>query len=376
MFIVIGSTGDAASRYPDPMRHILIIAGGSGTRLWPLSRQGEPKQLLELIDGLSLLRMSYERVQGLVPDENILVCTGADYADAVAAQLPELPAGNILGEPVGRDSLAAVAWPAAVIAAKDPEGVVATVTADHIIRPVRDFRASVDSAFRVAEADPRALVTFGVVPTEANTGYGYLHRGAPLREGRGACEVVEFTEKPDAATARRYLDSGEYWWNSGMFVWRAQTLLDVLATLRPALRAGVDRLAAEPARLPELYPSLEKISVDFSVMEPVSRGEADAHVVAVPLDIQWYDVGSYESLAPHLPGDGEGNWHTGMTVALDADGNLLMNQRPHAVMAVAGLHRMAVIATDRATLVVPLSDSQKVKALVAKVAAEQGGEFA
>ncbi len=357
------------------MRHVLIIAGGSGTRLWPLSRQGEPKQLLELIDGLSLLRMSYERVQGLVPDENILICTGADYADAVASQLPEIPTANILGEPVGRDSLAAVAWPAAVIAARDPEATVATVTADHIIRPVADFRAAVESAFRVAEGDPRALVTFGVVPTEANTGYGYLRRGRRLPE-EGACEVLEFTEKPDADTARRYLDSGEYWWNSGMFVWRAGTLLDILSTLRPGIRAGVDALVAEPSRLAEIYPTLEKISVDFSVMEPVSKGEADAHVVAVPLDIQWYDVGSYDSLAPHLPADGEGNWHTGMTVALDANGNLLMNHRPDAVMAVAGLHRMAVVATDRATLVVPLADSQKVKALVAKVAAEQGAEFA
>ncbi|WP_257477215.1 mannose-1-phosphate guanylyltransferase [Acidipropionibacterium jensenii] len=363
------------------MRHVLIIAGGSGTRLWPLSRQGEPKQLLELIDGLSLLRMSYERIQGLVPDENILVCTGADYADAVAGQLPEIPADNILGEPVGRDSLAAVAWPAAVLAARDPEATVATVTADHIIRPVADFRASLEAAFGLAEADPSALVTFGVVPTEANTGYGYLRRGRALAEGSGAeapgaCEVREFTEKPDAETARGYLSSGEYWWNSGMFVWRAQTLLDVLEVLRPQLREGVAQLVSEPQRLATIYPQLEKISVDFSVMEPVSRGEAPAHVVAVPLDIQWYDVGSFQSLAPHLPGDGEGNWHTGMTVCLDANGNLLMNQRPHAVMAVAGLHRMAVVATDRATLVVPLSDSQKVKALVAKVAAEQGGEFA
>lgn len=358
------------------MRHVLIIAGGSGTRLWPLSHQGEPKQLLELIDGLSLLRMSYERVRGLVPDENIVVCTGADYADVVATQLPELPAENILGEPVGRDSLAAVAWPAGIIAARDPQATLATVTADHIIRPVPDFRAALDGAFRIAKGDARALVTFGVVPTEANTGFGYLRRGQQIADDPPACEVVEFTEKPDAETARRYLDSGNYWWNSGMFVWRAQTLLDVLGQLRPAVRSGVDQLVAEPSRLAQIYPRLEKISVDFSVMEPVSRGEADAHVVAVPLDVQWYDVGSYQSLAPHLPPDQEGNRHTGMTICLDSDGNLLMNQRPDSVLAVAGLHRMAVIATDRATLVVPLADSQKVKELVAKVAAEQGGEFA
>lgn len=358
------------------MRHVLIIAGGSGTRLWPLSKQGEPKQLLELVDGLSLLRMAYERVQGLVPDENITVCTGAAYSEVVATQLPELPRENLLGEPVGRDSLAAVAWPAAVIAARDPDAVIATVTADQIIRPAADFREAVDRAFKVAEADATALVTFGVVPTSANTGYGYLHRGLRLPGGAGACEVLEFTEKPNQAVARRYLDSGEYWWNSGMFVWRASTFLDVLAALRPAVRSGVAELVTGPSRLAEIYPRLEKISVDFAVMEPVSRGRADAHVVAVPLDIQWYDIGSFQTLSPHLPDDRKGNHVRGMTVALDSNGNLLINERPDAVLAVAGLHRMAVITTERATLVVPLSDSQKVKQLVAQVAAEAGGEFA
>lgn len=358
------------------MRHVLIIAGGSGTRLWPLSRQGEPKQLLDLIDGLSLLRMSYERVKGLVPDENILVCTGSAYADVVSSQLPELPRQNILGEPVGRDSLNAVAWPAALIADRDPDAVIATVTADHIIRPVDDFRAALDRAFQLAEEDAELMVTFGVVPTEPNTGYGYLHRGLRLPGGQGACEVLEFAEKPSLELARRYLDSGEYWWNSGMFVWRAATLLDVLAELRPRTRSAIEDLVADPSRLVEIYPTLEKISVDFAVMEPVSLGRAGARVVAVPLDIQWYDVGSFESLAPHLPDDRHGNHVGGLTVSLDSDGNLLINQRPNAVLAVAGLHRMAVVATDRATLVVPLSESQKVKDLVAEVAAQVGGEFA
>ena len=163
------------------MQHILILAGGSGTRLWPLSHQGEPKQLLELIDGVSLLRMAYERVAGLVPDANILVCTGSSYADTVAKLLPEVPAENILGEPVGRDSLNAVAWPAGIIADRDPDGVMAVVTADHIIRPVDDFRAALQHGFDLVNTDPTALVTFGVVPTEPNTGFGYLHRGGRLR---------------------------------------------------------------------------------------------------------------------------------------------------------------------------------------------------
>ncbi|MSS45958.1 mannose-1-phosphate guanylyltransferase [Cutibacterium sp. WCA-380-WT-3A] len=358
------------------MQHVLILAGGSGTRLWPLSHQGEPKQLLEFIDGVSLLRMAYERVAGVVPDANILVCTGASYADTVATLLPEIPAENILGEPVGRDSLNAVAWPAGLIADRDPEGVMAVVTADHIIRPVDDFRMALQYGFDLAQADPTTLVTFGVVPTEPNTGFGYLHRGAPLEPGSRAHEVLEFVEKPSIQVARQYLDSGEYWWNSGMFVWRASTLLDCLSQLKPQTRRYVDELVTDPSRLTEIYPLMEKVSVDIAVMEPASRGGCGVHVAAVPLEIQWYDVGSYEALAPHLPGDGMGNSVTGLTISIDSTGNLLINDRPDAVLAVAGLHDMAVVSTDRATLVVPLSQSQQVKALVAEVAAKAGGQYA
>ena len=159
------------------MRYVVIMAGGSGTRLWPLSRQGTPKQLLELFDGRSLLRLAYERVAGLLPDDRILVCTSRTYVDVVARQLPELPRENLLGEPVGRDSLSAVAWSAAILEQRDPEAVVAMLSADHIITPVEGFRATLERAFSVAEARPRALVTMGVVPTEAHTGFGYVHRG-------------------------------------------------------------------------------------------------------------------------------------------------------------------------------------------------------
>ena len=358
------------------MQHILILAGGSGTRLWPLSHQGEPKQLLELIDGVSLLRMAYERVAGLVPDANILVCTGSSYADTVAKLLPEVPAENILGEPVGRDSLSAVAWPAGIIADRDPDGVMAVVTADHIIRPVDDFRAALQHGFDLANTDPTALVTFGVVPTEPNTGFGYLHRGDSLGLDPRAYQVLEFVEKPSIEVARQYLDSGEYWWNSGMFVWRAATLLDCLSQLKPQTRRQVDKLVADPSRLAEVYPLMEKVSVDIAVMEPASHGGCGVHVAAIPLEIQWYDVGSYEALAPHLPDDGKGNNVTGLTVSVDSARNLLINDRSDAVLVVAGLHDMAVVSTDRATLVVPLSQSQQVKDVVAEVATRAGGRYA
>lgn len=192
------------------MRYVLIMAGGSGTRLWPLSRQGMPKQLLKIVGGTSLLRIAYERVVGVVPPENVLVCTGAEYADVVAAELPEIDPGNILGEPEGRDSLNAIAWPAAVVAARDSEAVLAVLASDHIMRPEEEFRRALADGFEVAETDEQALVTFGVVPTSAHTGYGYLHRGAPVPGHPGAHVLQAFKEKPDAATAQEYLDSGDY----------------------------------------------------------------------------------------------------------------------------------------------------------------------
>lgn len=358
------------------MRYVVIMAGGSGTRLWPLSRQGMPKQLLDLVDGKSLLRLAFERSLASVPAEQILVVTGAAYADAVAAQLPELPASNIMGEPVGRDSLNAVAWPAAVLAARDPEAVIAQVTADHLIEPLAEFAARLETAFAIAEADPSALVTLGVVPTSPHTGYGYLHRGAPLEGFAGAYEVAEFAEKPAREVAESYLASGEYWWNAGMFVWRAETLLEQLQLLLPQTHATVRDLAAQPDRLNEIFPTLFKTSVDYAVMEPVSTGQGNAHVVAVALDITWRDIGGYASLAEILAQDADGNATSGRTVNLDADDNIVFNADPDAVVALLGVHDLVVVRTPTATMVAHLDDAERVKQLVAAVAEQAGPEFA
>lgn len=353
------------------------MAGGSGTRLWPLSRKGEPKQLLELVDGKSLLRLAYERVAGMVPDANILVCCGAAYTDVVARQIPELPAENLLGEPVGRDSLNAVAWPAAVLQRRDPEAVVAVTTADQIITPVEAFTEALDEAYRIAEADADALVTFGVVPDSPHTGYGYLKRGESLAGFPNSSEIVEFKEKPTLEVARQYVDSGNYWWNSGMFVWRAATVLEQLRLLLPATHDAVLGLAEHPETLDEVYPQLAKTSVDYAVMEPVSQGRGSAHVVAVPLEIEWYDLGGFAALAEHLTTDEDGNAREGVTVTLDAQRNLVINRgNPGTVVAVAGITGMVVCVTPQATLVVPLDQAQRVKELVAKVSDEVGPELA
>lgn len=360
----------------DSVRYVVIMAGGSGTRLWPLSRQGTPKQLLPLVEGRSLLRLAFERSLASVPAEQVMVVTGAAYADQVVAQLPELPAGNILGEPVGRDSLNAVAWAAAVLARRDPDAVIAQVTADHVIEPLAEFVTTLGQAFAVAETDPDALVTLGVVPTSPHTGYGYLHRGGALPGHPHACLVTEFAEKPAREVAEAYLASGDYWWNSGMFVWRAATVLEQVRLLLPTSYEGVTALAAEPERLEEIFPSLIKTSVDYGIMEPVSHGQGSAHVVAVGLAVHWRDVGGYASLAEVLPQDAEGNAHSGTVVTLDACGNVVVNADPSGLVGLIGVCDLVVVRTATATLVVPLDQAERVKELVAAVITRAGSQFA
>ena len=359
------------------MRYVLIVAGGSGKRLWPLSRQDMPKQLLKVVNGKSLLRIAYERLAGIVPPEAVLVCTGADYASVVRAELPEVDPANILGEPEGRDSLNAVAWPAAVLAARDPDAVVAVVTADQIMHPVSVFQDALEEGFALAEERPDVLVTFGVVPTSPHTGYGYLHRGAALPGHPDVCSVVEFKEKPDLATATEYLASGEYWWNSGMFVWRARTLLDQLAVLQPPTHAAVTELAAAPDRLAEIYPRLVKISVDYAVMEPVSQGQGTAEVVAVRLPITWHDVGGFAALGDQLPRDAQGNARHGVSVLVDARDNLVINNAEDGrLVAVVGLSDTVIVQTPQITLVCPITQAERIKELVAEVTAQLGRSYA
>lgn len=354
------------------MRYAVIMAGGSGKRLWPLSRQGEPKQLLPLFDGQSLLQKAWERVRAVLPAEQILVCTGAHYADRVVEQLPELAPDNLLGEPVGRDSLNAVGWPAAVLAAKDPQAVVAMVTADQLIEPVSNFATALLDGYRLAEERPNALVCFGVLPDSPHTGYGYLERGEDLAGFARASAVARFHEKPDASKAQEYLDSGRFWWNAGIFVWRAQTFLDQLQVLLPANHDKLLRLAARPELVDEIFPTLTKISVDYAVLEPVSRGEGNARIYAVGMDISWTDVGSYQALRLALGPDEEGNIVEGAVTIADTKGCMVINNDADSVVAVAGLSDLVVVRTPYATLVADLGSSQEIKALAEQVADRWG----
>jgi mannose-1-phosphate guanylyltransferase len=293
----------------------------------------------------------------------------------VARQLPDLLESNLLGEPQGRDSLNAVAWTAAVLEARDPQASMVVLTADHVIEPVDLFISRIDTGFALAEAQPERLVTFGVIPTEPNTGYGYLHRGEQIPAFEGACEVLEFKEKPDSATAAAYVDSGEYWWNSGMFVWRAATLMAQLEALKPQTASLIRAIVADPDRLGELFATLEKTSIDYAIMEPVSRGLGSARVAAVSLPIDWRDVGSFSELARVLPQDERGNAVRGrVELGHGVNRCLLINADPTGVLAVSDIDEMAVIRTGEATLTIPLAASQRVKQLAERVVASSSSE--
>jgi mannose-1-phosphate guanylyltransferase len=363
------------------MRYGVIMAGGSGTRLWPFSRANQPKQLLQVINGKSLLQLSYERLRGLLPANQIFVCTNDAHADAVRANLPELPHDNLLGEPMGRDTANAVGFSAAVLQKRDPDAVCAVVTADHVIEPVARFQQSLNAAFDVIDQQRNALVTFGIVPTYGHTGLGYIHRGEKLPVD-GAYRVLGFYEKPDKALADRFVESGRYYWNSGMFVWRCDTVLAEIATHLPGSYKGLMQIAeawGTPKQgevLRDVYPRLPKISVDYAIMEPVSQKKGSAQVVVVEMPVDWTDVGSWPALAEILPIDEHNNSVSCPTcVFIDSDDNVVVSQDPSHLVSLIGVSDMIVVHANDATLICPKDQAQRVKELVAKVKEKYQDKF-
>ncbi len=338
----------------------VVPAGGAGTRLWPLSRAGRPKFLLDLTgSGRTLLQATVDRLVPLTADR-VVVVTGAAHADAVRSQLPGLDGDRILAEPAPRDSMAAIGLAAAVVERTDPGAVIGSFAADHVIPDAGAFHAAVREAVEVAREGH--LVTLGVEPTHPATGFGYIRAGDPLAGFATALRAVEFVEKPDAERAAAYLASGEFRWNAGMFVVRASVLLDLLGRWHPDLAEGLRAIAADPSRLDDLWPGLEKIAIDHAVAEPA----ADAgRVVVVPAPFGWDDVGDFASLSSLLPpGDGP------VTVVGDADDVTSVDTEGLVVaaggrrVAVVGLDDVVVVDTPDAVLVTTRARAQDVKKVV------------
>lgn len=350
------------------MLHAVIPAGGSGTRLWPLSRAGNPKFLHPLTGSdRSLLQSTFDRLSELSSPEHRYVVTGTSHAAAVARQLPTLPESNILVEPSPRDSAAAIALAAAVIAEREPQALMGSFAADHLIADVDAFVETVRAAMTMAQDG--LLMTIGITPTGADTSYGYLRRGEDMAAGS---VLSEFKEKPDHVAAVEYVSSGNYLWNASMFVWRVDVFLAELGRQQPRLLDTVQQLAAAwhtPKRdelMGQLWPTLDKISVDYAVMEDAA---AAGKVGVVPGDFGWNDIGDFDTLGSVLPADESGNVVIGKgetesdVVAVDARRNVIVPSSGRLV-ATVGTDDMIIVDTQDAVMVCPRDRAQEVKGLV------------
>ncbi len=345
--------------------YAVVPAGGAGTRLWPLSRSSRPKFLLDLTgSGSTLLQSTYARLAPLA--QGVCVVTGTAHVAAVARQLPQLPDEDLLIEPSPRDSTAAIGLAAAVIVRRDPEAVIGSFAADHVIDDPDVFGVAVAEAVAVARTG--RLVTVGITPTYPATGFGYVRAGQALDvEGApSALRVDAFVEKPDAGTAAAYVDSGEYRWNAGMFVVRAATLLDLLAQQRPALAAGLRAIAWDgPQReqvLAEVWPTLDRIAIDYAVAEPAA---AAGLVAVIPGTFGWDDIGSYDSLSDLLPPADGAVQVLGDPALVHADGATgLVVPGAGRLVALLGVEDLVVVDTPDALLVSSRARAQDVKTVV------------
>lgn len=344
----------------------LVLAGGSGTRFWPASRRLRPKQFLALDGDRSMLRATVERLAPLVPRERIWISTTAALASAVAEELPDFPAERILREPAGRNTGPAIAWSIRSMPAAIREGAVAVLPSDHRIGDEAAFRAILAAAAEEAERRDRVLA-LGVVPRHAETGFGYLETGDPLPGVRDLVSVRRFTEKPDRATAERFLAGGRHLWNAGMFVFRGERLLELLERHAPELARGIAALARDPGRADELYRALPAISIDYALMEKLDE------LATLPLDCGWDDLGSWDALAAVLPHDASGNAARGGALVVDGERNLTFAEE--GTIAVLGLSDLVVVRSGDAVLVAPRSSAQEIRRVVDALAAAKRSEL-
>ena len=361
------------------MNYAVIMAGGTGKRLWPLSRQKRPKQVLRLLDGQTLLNRCFDRLCPVFDVRNILVLTNAGYADLVRENLQGLPVHNVLAEPAVRDTAGAIGLAAAVLAKHDPDAVMAILTADQILEPPEVLQQALTDAFEFIAANPDALITFGIKPTFPSTQLGYIKRGDPREcpRCRNVVYAVEaFREKPDRHTAAQYIASSEYSWNSGMFVWRARTILANLERFLPDSAEPLGRIAAAwdtPAQdktLQEWFPKLPKISIDFAVMEKAQ------HVHAIQLNCKWLDMGSFAALADIIKSDENHNVVVaGVSELLDCRDSIVVTEDRGHLIAAIGLENIIVAHTPDATLVCDASKTELLKQLLDRIEQHGGTKF-
>lgn len=350
--------------------YALILAGGSGTRFWPLSRNTRPKQLLNLFDEETLIEKSVRRLRGLIPPERILVLTNEAQRDGVRAVLPELPEENIVAEPARRDTAPAIALAAGWIAARDPEATMIALPADQLVTKEAEFREVLEAACAAA-SNYSAIVTLGIRPDWPCPSYGYIERGeemsgdVALPHGISANDVVRFREKPSPEQAEEYLKQGNFSWNAGIFVWTIPTVLRELQQHCPSLAEFIEELRSSadfPGTVNVKFPSLEKVSIDYALMENADR------ILNIEADVGWDDVGGWPSVAKYLDQDEDGNAHQGPILAIDAQNNIIFSEAGcDRLVALLGVANLIVVQTGDSILVANRDDADQIKKLVEKL---------
>lgn len=347
------------------MLHAVILAGGSGTRFWPQSRRALPKQFLRFGSDRTLLQETVDRCRGFIPAERTWIVTGAVHAAETARQVTDIASENVLIEPCGRNTAPCIGLAALQLMAIDPDAVMLVMPADQVIRPVAEFQRTVEQATRIVSLEAEALVLFGARPTYPATGFGYIQRGAALANSSGF-RVAAFREKPDAVTAAQYLASQDFFWNCGLFVWRAATILEQLECHAPEIAERLTRLAAvaDTDRWSETlaaeFPQMPSISIDYAVLEKVER------VAVVPATFEWDDVGSWQALSRLLPTDAEGNTTEGQCLAIKTS-DCVVRSSPEHLVAAYGVRDLIIVHTQDATLVADKHDEFALRQLIAEL---------
>ena len=346
------------------MLYATIMAGGAGTRFWPASRRTRPKQLLSLVGNASMLQATVARLKGLCADEQILILTNEALVEATRSQLPTLSQDSILGEPCKRDTAPCIALAASLIAQRDPEATMLVMPADHVIQQVDQFHAAVGTAQQLLEEDPKRIVTFGIQPSYPAQVFGYIERAEPIRES--CFQVKQFREKPNAKTAQQFLDSGGFYWNAGIFLWKCQTILEALRQFEPDMMQRIECISAAAGTdafdevLAREFALIEGKSIDYAVMEHYDH----VAVVAAPFD--WDDLGNWSAI-PRLSGvDQEKNSITGKHLGVDTTDCIVHSTEDHLVVTL-GIKQCVVVHTADATLVADKTDEAGIKRVVARL---------
>ena len=388
------------------MLHAIVMAGGTGTRFWPASRNDAPKQLLRLVGEATMLRQTLDRLGDLAPSDRQMVVTNKRLVDAVSKQLPELAAAAIVGEPCKRDTAPCIGLAALLVSRKDPDATMVVMPADHVIQPAEKFQATIRQAAAMVEESPNRIVTLGIKPSYAAEIFGYIHRGAPiasrgvpapedkiglgvnvasgdsiasapnnnptgprtarlagLAELAPAFIVKQFQEKPDAATAKKYVDSGEYYWNSGIFVWKAATILESLRKRQPEMLAHLEKIVDvwdSPDRdsvFQHEFTAIKPISIDYAVMEHAT----DVAVIEAPFE--WDDLGGWQSLARLAGSDKNGNTIVGTHLGLNTSGTIVRADGEHLIVTL-GIKDCIIVHTPNATLVADKHSEEQIRQVV------------